>query len=104
MPPLFVEIPIVVSPSRLATALKGTGKGLPESPSVASLLLMRMPPLFVEKKSIMDEELIPHFSGQGHPKLRLGPSSAEDGKSSEIWYQTPPETFQHQTLAILFFD
>ena len=62
------------------------------------------PPLFVEKKSIMDEELIPHFSGQGHPKLRLGPSSAEDGKSSEIWYQTPPETFQHQTLAILFFD
>ena len=39
MPPLFVEIPIVVSPSRLATALKGTGNGFPESPSVASLLV-----------------------------------------------------------------
>ena len=61
-------------------------------------------PVFVEKKSIMDEELIPHFSGPGYPKLRLSPSSAEGGKSSEIWYQTPPETFQHQTLAILFFD
>ena len=38
----------IVSPSRFATALKGTGKVFPESPSVASLLLMRMPPLFVE--------------------------------------------------------
>ena len=38
MPPFRVEMK-VVSPSRLATALKGTGKGFPESPSVASLLV-----------------------------------------------------------------
>ena len=101
MPPLFVEI---LSYPR---ASHHPGGVLGEALLLRSLTLRvsgGSPPLFVEKKSIMDEELIPHFSGQGHPKLRLGPSSAEDGKSSEIWYQTPPETFQHQTLAILFFD
>ena len=42
MPPFRVEMK-VVSPSRFATALKGTGKGFPESPSVAALLLMLTP-------------------------------------------------------------
>ena len=101
MPPLFVELNVVPP---CFTPPRGV---LGEALLLRSLTLRvsgGSPPLFVEKKSIMDEELIPHFSGQGHPKLRLGPSSAEDGKSSEIWYQTPPETFQHQTLAILFFD
>ena len=101
MPPLFVELNVV--PPCFAPPRGVLGEAL----LLRSLTLTvsgGSPPLFVEKKSIMDEELIPHFSGQGHPKLRLGPSSAEDGKSSEIWYQTPPETFQHQTLAILFFD